>query len=104
MTINFLKISLRPEEILKSSHVLLSVFLNSFLFCQLDQVGVNADLCDFIDAMALDKEQREYIRHLAEVQGVNHVETFNIKHLRMAEERATWLTLPVFFRMMVDGE
>ena len=77
-------------------------------FCQLDQVGVNADLCDFIDAMALDKEQREYIRHLVEVQGVSivpakHVETFYIKHLRMAEERVTWVTLTVFFRMAVGG-
>eukprot|EP00434_Breviolum_minutum_P013874 symbB.v1.2.012235.t1/scaffold837.1/size158912/5 len=34
----------------------------------LAEVGVNADLCDFIDAMALDKEQREYIRWLKNVK------------------------------------
>merc|ERR1712190_570263 len=30
----------------------------------LADVGVSSDLCDFVDAMALDKEQREYIRWL----------------------------------------
>lgn len=30
----------------------------------LAEVGMNNDVCDFIDAMALDKEQREYIRWL----------------------------------------
>eukprot|EP00438_Fugacium_kawagutii_P015963 Skav227100 [mRNA] locus=scaffold199:79975:97107:+ [translate_table: standard] len=34
----------------------------------LAEVGVNAELCDFIDAMALDKEQREYIRWLGNVK------------------------------------
>jgi len=30
----------------------------------LAEVGMNNEVCDFIDAMALDKEQREYIRWL----------------------------------------
>lgn len=30
----------------------------------LSEVGMNNEICDFIDAMALDKEQREYIRWL----------------------------------------
>jgi len=30
----------------------------------LAEVGMNNEICDFIDAMALDKEQREYIRWL----------------------------------------
>ncbi|CAJ1328532.1 unnamed protein product [Effrenium voratum] len=35
----------------------------------LSEVGMNSELCDFIDAMALDKEQREYIRWLRNVKG-----------------------------------
>ncbi|CAK9020302.1 unnamed protein product [Durusdinium trenchii] len=34
----------------------------------LAEAGVNAELCDFIDAMALDKEQREYLRWLENVK------------------------------------
>jgi len=30
----------------------------------LAEAGMNNEVCDFIDAMALDKEQREYIRWL----------------------------------------
>merc|ERR1712073_65191 len=30
----------------------------------LAELGMNSEICDFIDAMALDKEQREYIRWL----------------------------------------
>jgi complement component 1 Q subcomponent-binding protein len=31
----------------------------------LGEVGMNNEVCDFIDATALDKEQREYIRWLS---------------------------------------
>jgi len=34
----------------------------------LAEVGMNNEVCDFIDAMALDKEQREYIRWLSNVK------------------------------------
>mmetsp|Transcript_67080 Transcript_67080/g.160789 ORF Transcript_67080/g.160789 Transcript_67080/m.160789 type:complete len:227 (+) Transcript_67080:115-795(+) len=34
----------------------------------LAELGVSNDLCDFIDQMALDKEQREYIRWLKSVK------------------------------------
>jgi len=30
----------------------------------LAEVGMSVEVCDFVDAMALDKEQREYIRWL----------------------------------------
>merc|ERR1712232_1450687 len=30
----------------------------------LAECGVNAEICDFVDAMAIDKEQREYVRWL----------------------------------------
>eukprot|EP00930_Biecheleria_cincta_P105208 TRINITY_DN977_c0_g3_i1.p1 TRINITY_DN977_c0_g3~~TRINITY_DN977_c0_g3_i1.p1 ORF type:complete len:251 (-),score=68.28 TRINITY_DN977_c0_g3_i1:99-773(-) len=30
----------------------------------LGEVGMNSDVCDFVDAMASDKEQREYVRWL----------------------------------------
>merc|ERR1719327_2516373 len=30
----------------------------------LAEIGMNTEVCDFIDAMALDKEQREYVRWL----------------------------------------
>ena len=36
----------------------------------LAEVGVNDELCDFVDAAAVDKEQREYIRWLSNIQGV----------------------------------
>mmetsp|Transcript_51233 Transcript_51233/g.155124 ORF Transcript_51233/g.155124 Transcript_51233/m.155124 type:complete len:244 (+) Transcript_51233:83-814(+) len=31
----------------------------------LAELGMGSDICDFVDAMALDKEQREYVRWLA---------------------------------------
>merc|ERR1712194_198160 len=34
----------------------------------LGEVGMNSEVCDFIDAVALDKEQREYIRWLQNIQ------------------------------------
>lgn len=30
----------------------------------LAEIGINSELCDFVDAMAVDKEQREYVRWL----------------------------------------
>jgi len=30
----------------------------------LAEVGINSEVCDFVDAMAVDKEQREYVRWL----------------------------------------
>lgn len=34
----------------------------------LAELGVSSEVCDFIDAMAMDKEQREYVRWLKNVQ------------------------------------
>ena len=36
----------------------------------LAEVGMNSDVCDFIDAMAVDKEQREYVRWLKTTQKI----------------------------------
>lgn len=36
----------------------------------LAEVGMNNEVCDFIDAVALDKEQREYLRWLKTVKSL----------------------------------
>lgn len=36
----------------------------------LSSIGINEDLCDFVDAMAVDKEQREYMRWLNRIADI----------------------------------
>jgi len=36
----------------------------------LAELGLNSEICDFIDAMAVDKEQREYVRWLKTAQKI----------------------------------
>lgn len=38
----------------------------------LAEVGLTDGVCDFIDATALDKEQREYMRWLSQLKAVGH--------------------------------
>lgn len=38
----------------------------------LSALGINEELCDFVDAMAVDKEQREYMRWLNKIAEIVH--------------------------------